>query len=137
MRKIIAIALVLCFCLSIPAFAAKKVYSWGNVNDAGEQLVTAVDTNLMESDKHRIVGISVIDRSGTVAGGSGSEAFCSIEDAVYNYDGNGNTTGEIIAENETTNGSSTVWFLYPISIQTQLKIHQGAYTEVLVYYVER
>lgn len=104
---------------------------WENRNVTGEQTVTTIPTALIEPGYHRIVGITVIDIAG-LYGFTNSECFVSIEDVVS--DGEGGTVAEIIAEAEYTVGGGTEWFFYPLVVTTQIKVHQGAHTDVLLHY---
>ena len=132
MKRLMAV-LLLCALLwiPIPSYAASKVLGWGSVNNTGEQVVTTIPTTTIIPKRHKILGVAIIN----IAPTDHSECFASFEDIVpVGSGGTATTVAEIIAEAEVDNGGGTEWFLYPVSLYTQLKVHQGAYTEILVYY---
>lgn len=132
-KRLFAVLLT-CAILVLPlqsAHAVGQVVAWQNRNTTGEQTVTTIPTALIEPGYHRIVGIAVIDISG-LYGFTHGECFVSIEDVVN--DGEGGTVAEIIAEAEYNVGGGIEWFMYPLVVTTQIKVHQGAYTDVLLHY---
>jgi hypothetical protein len=104
-----------------------KVYGCVSNYASGLQNQTTVPTTVIPAGS-RIVGLAITDLSA----GASTECFVSIADIVNTEDG---SIAEIIAENETPAGGGSEWFNYPVTVTTQVTIHQGSHTAVLVYYI--
>ncbi len=133
MKKIIAL-MVLCTLLCTPmALARGRVWTWEMTNVGGTggdniDLQTPVPTSVITT-KHKILGIACI---GLNTLSSSTEAFVSLSDNVPGV--KGGTIAEIIVEAESSSGGLIEWFVYPLSVNTQIIVHQGTDTSVQIYY---
>jgi len=142
---IIAFLAIFLFCGNVGAdpFAigsgeAPNILVYEVPNTGNSVLKTTFATTTIVPGTVRILGVAIMqeDTGGDVSDGAHAELWVSLRDTGAN-DGFGGTVAEVIAEAEVTDGQrgEMIWFMYPITINTQLEMVQGANTDVLLYYI--
>jgi len=136
MKKLLLVALFCTmFCTSLFALGRVNVYQIDNAT--GEFQRTDIPTDTIAPKYSKIVGVTIMVYETQTLNAEGllptSENIVALYDTVN--DNEGGTIAEVIAEAETANqeGGSD-WFEYPLPINTQLQVIQGANTTVLIYY---
>ena len=129
--KRIFIALLVILFLASPVLAFDvggrgKVLVYQSINSTGSTVVNAISTSTIP------VGAKIYGYTITKYQTGSSEYVIALWDTTKDM---GNSYYEAINEAEADNNSyEEIWFAYPPAIQTQLKLHQGANTVVLIYY---
>jgi len=94
-------------------------------NTTGDMAKTAVPLSFIPVGS-TIHAVSIMHRT------TNTENIFGLWDVVRDKDGN---LMETIAESETASGEAGYYpFFHTITIQTQLTVHQGSQTDVLIYY---
>ncbi len=129
MKRILAILFVLIFIGNISVQAGVRV--WEENNERGDYQYKAVKTTVIVPGRSKILGFTVMAYDLT----KNSELVVGLYDTITNADDAGTNITEVIAEAEVIDGSfDGMWFPYPMTLDTQLWIHQGPNTTVLVYH---
>lgn len=160
MRKLLLLLLVCVFAYCSTANALGRVMVYESVNKAGvgdegdlagqDYTSTAVPTGTIIPKKDKILGFCIVPNDPTLrdvptdnVNETGlnlvhAELIVGLHDSVWDptYATVGANVAELIAEAEAgVNGNDGyTWFPYPLTINTQLIIHQGANSIVLIYY---
>ena len=144
MKKILFIALLLCFILvSFNVFAAGDYVftqpeglnwlTYVSDNTGGQYKTTNVSTTTIVPKglgQHMLLGFTVMSLTGHGGVTGSSEAVASLWDEVSGTAGPG-LLGEAEALDESFDG---MWFAIPKILKYGLTIRQGANTRVIVYY---
>lgn len=111
------------------------------INDSGDAATIAVSTSVIYPEASGagslILGFSVMPKVPTTqtSGSFHTEAFATLYDTTD--DNLDLDTNEIINEIEGPNGAGdSEWFPYPYRLKNQVISRQGAWTEVVIYFVQ-
>jgi len=135
MRKFLLLLLVCVFAYCSTANALGRVMVFEVNNTTGDYTTNSVPTTTVIPKKHRILGIGIVPNDPA----KHSERVAGIYDLVWDSTLGtvGGNVAELIVENEVgDNGPATDWFDYPLSLNTQIIVNQGANTTVLIFYCQ-
>lgn len=131
-KKIIICLMLLMF--STQAFARfgpitfdKKMKQYEVINSTGAEQATLIPSYAITA-KSKIYGICVVQYDITV---DSCELIVGLYDKIEEF---GQTFSEMIAEAETLGGNANTWFIYPLRVETELTVVQGANTLLIIYY---
>ena len=130
MRRIVGIVLVL-VCIASSVFAQdeirRKVFVFEIANSTGDYQSSVIPSSIITTGS-RILGLCVVKNDLTL----NWESVVGLHDSITDA---GELHAEVIAEAEVQdNESGNKWFFYPLTIETSLRVNQGANTKVLIYY---